>query len=78
MLMVTVKKDTVKAKTFEKKMITLIKMVKGMEMPDNTKTILLDELRRVHNECLEWAEPEEDFKIIPELQTYTVKAENIG
>ena len=66
--MTTVKKSTIQAKKFEKKMITLIKMVKGMDMPDKTKTLLLDELRRVHNTCLEWEEPKEDFKIIDELQ----------
>ena len=50
--MTLVKKETVKAKKFEKKMIGLIKMAKGMDMPENTRKILLDELRRVHNSCL--------------------------
>lgn len=66
--MTTIKKDTVNSKVFEKKMIGLIKMVKGMDMPDNTRKILLDELRRVHNSCLEWTVPEEPFKIIEELR----------
>lgn len=75
--MVTIKKPTIKAEKFEKKMIALIKMVKGMEMPKETKKILLEELRRVHNTCLEWESPKDEFGILPELQ-YTVKAENIG
>ena len=66
--MVTVKKDTISSKNFEKKIITLIKMVKGMDMPENTRKILLEELRRVHNGCLEWSVPEDAFKIIEELR----------
>lgn len=70
--MTTIKKDTIKAKVFEKKMIGLIKMVKLMEMPEHTRTILLDELRHVHNGCLEWEAPKETpedaFLIIEELR----------
>ena len=66
--MTLVKKETVKAKKFEKKMIGLIKVAKGMDMPENTRKILLDELRRVHNSCLEWGEPAKDFEITEELK----------
>ena len=66
--MVTVKKETVNARKFEKRMITLIKMVKVMDMPETTKKILLEELRNVHNGLLEWAEPEEEFRILEELK----------
>lgn len=62
--MTLVKKETINAKKFEKKMIGLIKMAEGMDMPENTKKILLDELRRVHNGCLEWGEPSKDFEIV--------------
>lgn len=67
--MTLVKKSTIDAAVFEKKMIALIKLVKTMEMPDNTKNILLGELRNIHNGCLEWGEPviSEDFKILKEL-----------
>lgn len=75
--MTTVKKATIDAKKFEKKIITIIKMVKAMDMPNETKKILLEELRRMHNTCLEWEDPKGKFQILPELQ-YTVKAENIG
>ena len=66
--MTTIKKDTINAKKFEKKMIALIKMVKIMEMPEHTRNILLEELRAMHNGCLEWGEPENAFKIIEELR----------
>ena len=70
--MTTIKKDTIKAKVFEKKMIALIKMVKMMEMPEHTRRILLDELRHVHNGCLEWEKPretpEDTFHIVEELR----------
>lgn len=66
--MTTIKKETIKSKVFEKKMIGLIKMVKGMDMPEQTRKILLEELRHVHNSCLEWAKPEDAFKIIEELR----------
>ena len=68
--MVTVKKSTVDANKFEKKMIGIIKLVKGMDMPENTRNILLGELRNIHTSCLEWEVPktkEEDFRILEEL-----------
>lgn len=67
--MVTVKKDTVNAKLFEHKMISLINDVKTMDIPDVSKEILLKELKKIHNECLEWEEPKpkNDFKIFKEL-----------
>ena len=67
--MTTVKKPTISTKVFEKRIITLIKLVKGMDMPDNTNRILLDELRLMHNGCLEWTAPSDDFEIIKELRT---------
>lgn len=66
--MTTVKKDTIDSKKFEKKMIALIKLTKGMDMPENTRKILLEEMRRVHNTCLEWTAPDEPFRIIEELR----------
>ena len=66
--MKTVKKDTIQSKTFEKRMIALIKLVKIMEMPEHTRKILLEELRATHNGCLEWGAPEDTFKIIEELR----------
>lgn len=76
--MVTVKKDTIKANVFEKKIITLIKLVKGMDIQENIKKILLEELRNIHNSCLEWEEPKTDFEIpeyltIKEGNTYSAK-----
>lgn len=72
--MVTVKKDTISTSVFEKKIIGLIKLVKIMEMPEHTKTILLDELRNIHLDCLEYEQlhkpilKDETFKIIDELR----------
>ena len=69
--MVTVKKDTVDANKFEKKMIGIIKLVKGMDMPENTRNILLGELRNIHTSCLEWEVPkvkQDDFIILKELK----------
>ena len=69
--MTVIKKQTINTRTFEKKMIGLIKMVKLMEMPEHTRTILLDELRHVHNGCLEWETPqtpEDTFHIVEELR----------
>ena len=60
---VTVKKKTVKAPIFEKKMLGLLKMVKGMDIDESTKNILLEEIRHIHISCLEWEEPKEEFEI---------------
>lgn len=64
--MVTVKKPVVNAKLFEKRMVGVIQLAKVMDMPETTRTILLEELRNVHNGCLEWEEfkpPTNDFEI---------------
>ena len=67
--MVTIKKQTVSTRRFESEMIRLIKLTKGLDIPRETKRILLDELRLTHNGCLEWTAPSDDFEIIKELRT---------
>ena len=66
--MVTKKKQTIKTNVFEKKMIGLIKMAKALDMPDKSRKVLLEELRHVHNSCMEWAEPQDQFRILEELR----------
>ena len=68
MATVTVKKDTISTKKFQKKVLTLIKMVKVMDMSDSTRKILIEELRKMHNECLEYSTPEDPFAIPEELR----------
>ena len=79
MATVTIKKKTVDAPTFEKKMLGLLKMVKGMDIPEPNKGILLDEIRHIHITCLEWEEESEqkDELEIPECLKYTVRSEAI-
>jgi len=60
--MVTVKKKTIQTKKFESEIIKAIKRVEGMDIPLESRMKVLDLLREVHNECLEWGEPIEDFK----------------
>lgn len=60
--MVTVKKKTIQTKKFESEIIKAIKRVDGMDIPLESRMKVLDLLREVHNECLEWGEPIEDFK----------------
>lgn len=60
--MVTVKKKTIQTKKFEAEIIKAIKRVDGMDIPLESRMKVLDLLREVHNECLEWGEPIEDFK----------------
>ena len=60
--MVTVKKKTIQTKKFEAEIIKAIKRVEGMDIPLESRMKVLDLLREVHNECLEWGEPIEDFK----------------
>ena len=66
--MVTVKRDTIKTKTFEEKVIKAIKTVKRMELPDKEKDDVLTILRDLHNGCLEWSAPEDPFRILEELR----------
>lgn len=60
--MVTVKKKTIQTKKFESEIIKAIKSVERMDIPLESRMKVLDLLREVHNECLEWGEPIEDFK----------------
>ena len=60
--MVTVKKKTIQTKKFDSEIIKAIKRVEGMDIPLESRMKVLDLLREVHNECLEWGEPIEDFK----------------
>lgn len=66
--MVTVKRETIKTKTFEEKVIKAIKTVKRMELPDKEKDDVLTILRDLHNGCLEWSAPEDPFRILEELR----------
>lgn len=66
--MVTVKKETIRAKKFEHEIIAVINNIKKMELPKEEKRDLLNQLRALHNNCLEWGAPEEEFKIIDELK----------
>lgn len=66
--MVTVKRDTIKTKTFEEKVIKAIKTVKRMELTDKEKDDVLTILRDLHNGCLEWSAPEDPFRILEELR----------
>ena len=66
--MVTVKRDTIKTKPFEEKVIKAIKTVKRMELPDKEKDDVLTILRDLHNGCLEWSAPEDPFRILEELR----------
>lgn len=72
--MVTVKKPTVDTKTFESKVIKVIKKIKTLDMPKETRKELLEDIRFLHNSCLVWGEPKEEFEI---LECVTVKAERI-
>lgn len=58
--MVTVKKDTIKTAKFEAEIIKTINDIKHMEKLD--KNAILDSLRALHNNCLEWGEPIKDFE----------------
>lgn len=60
--MVTVKKSTVKTKVFEREVIKTIKLVKSLELPTQAKKDILEQLRSMHNNCLEWGEPQKDFE----------------
>ncbi len=60
--MVTVKKDTIQTKKFESEIIRAIKTVEKMDIPLESRMKVLDLLRAVHNECLEWGVPVENFK----------------
>ena len=64
--MVTVKSKTIKTAKFETEIIKAIKTVKGMKKVD--KNDVLELLRVLHNDCLEWVEPKDDFEIIKELR----------
>ena len=64
--MVTVKKERISSKNFEKRIIKVIKQVKAMDIED--KETILAMLRELHNGCLEWSAPEEAFKIMEELR----------
>jgi hypothetical protein len=66
--MVTVKKDTIQTKKFENKMVKAIKEVKRMDIPQKEKDDILEILRGIHNGCMEWAVPEEEFRILEELK----------
>ena len=81
MATVTIKKKTVDAPTFEKKMLGLLKMVKGMDIPEPNKGILLDEIRHIHITCLEWEESEQkDALEVPDFmqnKVYTLGKETL-
>ena len=66
--MVTKKKTTIQTKRFVEKMIQSIKEVKRMEMPKKAKDDVLEILRGIHNGCMEWEIPHDDFEIIEELR----------
>lgn len=64
--MTTVKKEKIDSKNFEKRIISTIKKVKAMDFEE--KETILTMLRELHNGCLEWSAPEENFKIMEELR----------
>lgn len=66
--MVTVKKDTIRTKVFEKKIIKTIKTIKGMDLPEKQKDDILYLMRELHISCMEWGKPEDAFKIVEELR----------
>ena len=65
--MTTVKKDKIDSKNFEDRVIKTIKQIKQMEDFEQ-KEIILRMLRELHNGCLEWAAPEEAYKIIGDME----------
>lgn len=65
--MTTVKKDQISSRKFEKNVIRIINTVKAMEDFDQ-KEIVLRMLRELHNGCLEWAAPEDAFKIVGNME----------
>lgn len=67
--MTLLKKETILSDKFEKKMIALINTVKALDMPETSRVVLLEELRRTHNSCLEWSEPKKgDFEIMEGME----------
>jgi hypothetical protein len=49
-------------------MVKAIKEVKRMDIPQKEKDDILEILRGIHNGCMEWAVPEEEFRILEELK----------
>lgn len=60
--MITVKRDTISTKKFEHEVIKVINNVKKMELPDKQRNDLLDQLRDLHIDCLEYGVPIKNFQ----------------